>query len=51
MPINLLNYIYGQIEKPITYDEWCYIRRHGDPDEIAAAVERMEAAGGYDCLD
>ena len=35
----------------ITYDEWCHIRRHGTPDEIAAAVERMEAAGGYDNLE
>lgn len=35
----------------ITYEEWCDIRRHGTPDEIAEAVERMEAAGGYDNLE
>lgn len=34
----------------ITYDEWCYIRRNGTPEEIAEAVERMMAQGGYDCL-
>ena len=34
----------------ITYEEWCEIRRSGDPDAIAEAVERMEAAGGYDNL-
>ena len=36
---------------PLTYKEWCHIRRYGTPDEIAAAVERMEAAGGYDNLE
>lgn len=35
----------------ITYDEWCDIRRNGSPEEIAEAVERMEAAGGYDNLE
>ena len=35
----------------ITYDEWCDIRRSGTPEEIAEAVERMEAAGGYDNLE
>ena len=35
----------------ITYEEWCSIRRHGTPEEIAEAVERMEAAGGYDNLE
>ncbi len=34
----------------ITYEEWCDIRRNGTPEEISEAVERMEAAGGYDCL-
>ena len=34
----------------ITYDEWCDIRRNGSPEEIAEAVERMNAAGGYDNL-
>ncbi len=35
----------------ITLEEWTRIRRGGDPDEIAEAVERMEAAGGYDNLE
>ena len=35
----------------ITRDEFTYIRNHGTPDEIAEAVERMEAAGGYDNLE
>lgn len=35
----------------ITLEEWTNIRRNGTPDEIAEAVERMEAAGGYDNLE
>ena len=35
----------------ITYKEWCHIRNNGTPEEIAEAVERMEAAGGYDTLE
>lgn len=35
----------------ITLEEWCDIRRNGTPEEIAEAVERMEAAGGYDNLE
>lgn len=35
----------------ITFEEWIHIRRNGTPDEIAEAVERMEAAGGYDNLE
>ena len=35
----------------ITYEEWCDIRRNGTPEEIAEAVERMMAAGGYDNLE
>ena len=38
-------------EGKITLEEWTYIRRHGTPEEIAEAVERMEAAGGYECLE
>lgn len=37
-------------ETELTYDEWCDIRRNGSPEEIAEAVERMTAQGGYDCL-
>ena len=35
----------------ITLEEWTNIRRHGTPEEIAEAVERMEAAGGYENLE
>lgn len=35
----------------ITKEEWTRIRRTGTPEEIAEAVERMEAAGGYDNLE
>lgn len=35
----------------ITLEEWTEIRRNGSPEEIAEAVERMEAAGGYDNLE
>lgn len=35
----------------ITKKEWTFIRNNGAPEEIAEAVERMEAAGGYDNLD
>lgn len=31
----------------ITKEEWTRIRNNGTPEEIEAAVERMEAAGGY----
>lgn len=52
----IMDWIEKQIEieakgsEPLTYDEWCYIRNNGTPDEIAEAVERMAAQGGYDCL-
>ena len=35
----------------LTKEEWTRIRRTGTPDEIAEAVERMNAAGGYDNLE
>lgn len=35
----------------ITLAEFTEIRRHGTPEEIQEAVERMEAAGGYDNLE
>lgn len=43
--------IEAERQSGITYDEWCEIRRNGTPEEIAEAVERMEAAGGYDNLE
>ena len=35
----------------ITLEEFTRIRNEGTPDEIAEAVERMEAAGGYENLE
>lgn len=52
----IMDWIERQIEieakegEPLTYEEWCDIRRNGTPDEIAEAAERMAAQGGYDCL-
>lgn len=53
--MSMLDYINAKIAaakegNKLTYDEWCKIRRTGTPEEIEEAVERMEAAGGYDCL-
>lgn len=31
----------------LTYEDWCTIRRTGTEEEIAEAVERMMAQGGY----
>ena len=39
-----------QENKPLTREEFTRIRRHGTPEEISEAVERMMAQGGYDCL-
>ena len=59
MPINgyrktgrsILDFINAAAEAErkggITLEEWIHIRRTGTAEEIAEAVERMEAAGGY----
>lgn len=50
---SMLDFIMAAAEaegKAITLKEWTEIRRHGTPEEIAEAVERMEAAGGYENL-
>lgn len=36
---------------PITKEEFTFIRNNGTPEEIEDAVQRMEAAGGYDNLE
>ncbi len=55
MARNMLDYINMMIEKEqspdITLEEFTRIRNSGTPEEIAEAVERMEAAGGYDNLE
>ncbi len=54
-PRTMLDFITAAAEAErkggITLKEWTEIRRHGTPEEIAEAVERMEAAGGYDNLN
>lgn len=56
MARTILDYVNHMIDvesrkgKELTYKEWCEIRRSGDEDAIAEAVERMMAQGGYDNL-
>lgn len=54
-PRSMMDFIYAAVEAErqggITKKEWALIRDNGTPEEIAEAVERMEAAGGYDNLD
>ncbi len=51
---SMMDFINAAVEAErqggITMEEWCDIRRNGTPEEIAEAVERMEAAGGYENL-
>lgn len=55
MSKSMMDFILASIEAErqgdITLEEWTTIRRNGTPEEIEAAVERMEAAGGYDNLE
>lgn len=55
MSKSMMDFILASIETEgqggITLEEWTTIRRNGSPEEIEAAVERMEAAGGYDNLE
>ena len=48
--INEMIEIEKKKKEELSYEEWCFIRRNGSPDEIAEAVERMMAQGGYDNL-
>lgn len=38
-------------EEPLTKQEFTRIRNFGSEEELKDAVERMEAAGGYDALE
>lgn len=54
MAKTMLDFIMEAAQKKdgkITLEEWTNIRRYGTPEEIAEAVERMEAAGGYENLE
>lgn len=49
--ISLLDFLMANFSGKITLEEFTYIRNHGSDEEIAEAVARMEAAGGYDALE
>lgn len=55
MAMSMLDFITAAAEAErkggITLEEFTRIRRHGTEEEIAEAVERMNAAGGYDNLE
>lgn len=54
MSMTVMDWIQQAIEageKKITLEEFTRIRNEGTPEEIQEAVERMEAAGGYDNLE
>ena len=53
--VSMLDFINAAVaaenKNTITLAEWTHIRRYGTPEEIAEAVEQMNAAGGYDNLE
>lgn len=52
--VSMLDFINMQIQerkRQITKEEFTYIRRYGTKEELIKAVERMNAAGGYDNLE
>ena len=54
MGLSILDYINRTIEfnnNPLTKEEFTRIRNYGSQEELEAAIEKMEAAGGYDNLD
>jgi hypothetical protein len=49
---SMLDFIEAAARKvTITCEEFTRIRRYGSEEELIDAVERMNAAGGYDNLD
>jgi len=53
MAMSMLDFVNEMIlsnDKSLTKSEFADIRRHGTVDELEEAVEKMEAAGGYDNL-
>ena len=49
--LDLINSLIEAEQKGvITKEEFTRIRNNGTPEEIAEAVERMNAAGGYENL-
>lgn len=49
---SMLDFIEAAARKAtITREEFTRIRRYGSEEELIDAIERMNAAGGYDNLD
>lgn len=55
MGLSMMDYINARIKAEesgeITLGEFTDAMQSGDPDQIETALERMEAAGGYDNLE
>lgn len=55
MAMSMMDFINAAVEAErkggITLEEFTRIRRYGTEEEIREAVERMNAAGGYDNLE
>lgn len=53
MAMTMLDYINSCIdqEKPLTVEEFTRIRNYGTEEELQEALEKMEAAGGYENLE
>lgn len=53
MAMTMLNYINQciQQDKPLTVEEFTRIRNEGTEEELIEALEKMEAAGGYENLE
>ena len=54
MAKSMLDFINASIaaeKTDITLEQFTAAMQSGDPDKIEAAVEAMEAAGGYDNLE
>ena len=53
MAMTMLDYINSCIsqEQPLTIEEFTRIRNYGTEEELQEALEKMEAAGGYENLE
>lgn len=53
MAMTMLDYIMLQVnqEQPLTVEEFTRIRNYGTEEELQEALEKMEAAGGYENLE
>lgn len=53
MAMTMLDYINRCIDQgePLTIEEFTRIRNFGSEEELQEALEKMEAAGGYENLE